>query len=649
MDVVINQAYAVARGLYAFSLAFQEYSAQKFPYAPIIVLVAHCINGSMVVHSANKDKPTLYWLHSLVTTVLAGFGGGIITPVILGAKPSIIFANDLVIPMSCTIWYLTNYCGFDEVFSFKPVKLLWNVVVTLWRTNACINAVTLACNTIKPGLYYPSPIMGAIIGGTLINSLGAFVPFDKGLAPIQKGTAFPIQSAFLTACLFFFIIKDRDGFIGIFLRGIVGDLSQRVVVGIMSGFQVLTLGSQVVFDDPNANFLTPLFKVVYYVSRVQGPPVVPAPAVVPAKLLDSDATNTDSAKKNTTSTAPVTTTITKKGFTFARFTTLVHCTIGFCALCYYLSLRLPATSIPAVKASLHSVNTIPYVTLNTIQLSRLSGSAPIGVNQWLQMVPFAVPTQSAYALRLEQYSVCSTTTSAGDNTAVCEVPPECTAYSTRAACERSRGALVGLYEHKTTSTGYRLAVHSGPGRHVTLPTHVFTTGLDHTNPATSNIHTNTTWSALLPLTYTSAAALAEIDPHFTFEQVELYLTTNSEVYLVYNTQFAGSIFNVHKLSARVLWSGVADVTCANKLNGTVSTGSIEAVSLYLDPVSGAPRILCSDGDSVAFSIGTVVKDVETSSTENNTVESTVVNSVASNTVESVVEVAADAVSTKSEL
>jgi len=106
----------------------------------------------MVVHAANKDKPTLYWLHSLVTTVLAGFGGGIITPVILGAKPSIIFANDLVIPVSCTVWYLTNYCGFDKVFSFKPVKLLWNVVVTLWRTNACINAVTLACNTIKPGM-----------------------------------------------------------------------------------------------------------------------------------------------------------------------------------------------------------------------------------------------------------------------------------------------------------------------------------------------------------------------------------------------------------------------------------------------------------------------------------------------------------------
>ena len=31
------------------------------------------------------------------------------------------------------------------------------------------------------GPYYPSPLMGSIIGGTLINSLGAFVPFDKGV------------------------------------------------------------------------------------------------------------------------------------------------------------------------------------------------------------------------------------------------------------------------------------------------------------------------------------------------------------------------------------------------------------------------------------------------------------------------------------
>lgn len=446
-----------------------------------------------------------------------------------------------------------------------------------------------------------------------------------GLGPIQKGTAFPMQSAFLTACLFFFVIKDREGFIGITLRSVVGDLSQRVVVGIMTGFQVLTLASQVIFEDPSANFLTPVFQLVYYVTRVQGPPVaasavaVEVKPVAAAKVLDSDATNTDSAKKNTTVTTTTTTinattdtNVAKKGFTFAKFTVVVRYTILFLALSYYLSLRLPPTSIPAVKASVYSLNNVPYVTLNTIQLSRLSGSAPIGVNQWLQMLPVAAPN-NAYALRLEQYSVCAntatTTTSAEDSAVSCEVPFECTSYSTRAACERTLGSLVALYDHKTSSTGYRLAVHAGPGRHLTLPTHVFTPELGDTN-TNSNIHTSTAWSALLPLTYTSAAALADVDAHFSFEKVELYLTTSSEVYLVYNTQFAGSISNVYKLSARVLWSGTPEVTCANKPNGTFHSGSVEAVSLFLDAVSGAPRILCSDGESVAFNIGTVVKSAE---------------------------------------
>lgn len=99
----------------------------------------------MGVHSANKDKPTLYWLHSLVQVVLAGFGGGIITPVILGTKPSIIFMNEAVIPMCVIFWYLVNYCGFDRLFNWKPVKLLWNIVVSVWRCNGTVNTINAAC------------------------------------------------------------------------------------------------------------------------------------------------------------------------------------------------------------------------------------------------------------------------------------------------------------------------------------------------------------------------------------------------------------------------------------------------------------------------------------------------------------------------
>jgi uncharacterized membrane protein YeiH len=103
----------------------------------------------MGVYALNKDKPKSYWLHSLLQTVCTCFGGGIITPVILGAKPSIIFANDLAIPMIVVCWYLVNYCEFHRLFAWKPVKLLWNIVVSVFRTNGTINMVTLGC-TLKP-------------------------------------------------------------------------------------------------------------------------------------------------------------------------------------------------------------------------------------------------------------------------------------------------------------------------------------------------------------------------------------------------------------------------------------------------------------------------------------------------------------------
>lgn len=80
---------------------------------------------------------------------MACFGGGIITPVILAGRPSIIFANELALSCGFTIWYLVNYCGFDAVFEWKPIKLLVNLAVALWRTNGTINNVNLGMN-IKP-------------------------------------------------------------------------------------------------------------------------------------------------------------------------------------------------------------------------------------------------------------------------------------------------------------------------------------------------------------------------------------------------------------------------------------------------------------------------------------------------------------------
>jgi hypothetical protein len=174
LDSVVDHAYSVARVGQLCVFWFQELAMSKFPHGPAVImcksdsdtcppriqpncwtvcflLVAHVSSGALAVHAANKDKPRQYWLHSLVMTVLACFGGGIIVPVIMAARPSIILANDLALFSVFVMWYLINYCGFDVVLNWKPVKFFHNLVLALWRTNGTINNVNLGVASIKPG------------------------------------------------------------------------------------------------------------------------------------------------------------------------------------------------------------------------------------------------------------------------------------------------------------------------------------------------------------------------------------------------------------------------------------------------------------------------------------------------------------------
>lgn len=175
LDTIVDQAYAAARIGYVFVFWFQELAMSKFPYGPIVIMsklafpsyccvgcvsnndvlllltAAHVTNAALAVHAANKDKPRQYWLHSLVNTILACFGGGIIVPVIMAARPSIVLGNDLALTLGFLIWYLINYCGFDAVFNWKPIKLLTNLTVALWRTNGTMNNVNLGVASIKAG------------------------------------------------------------------------------------------------------------------------------------------------------------------------------------------------------------------------------------------------------------------------------------------------------------------------------------------------------------------------------------------------------------------------------------------------------------------------------------------------------------------
>jgi hypothetical protein len=47
--------------------------------------------------------------------------------------------------------YLVHYAGFDRIFNFLPIKVVWSFFVALFRTHAVCNMVALAADTIKAG------------------------------------------------------------------------------------------------------------------------------------------------------------------------------------------------------------------------------------------------------------------------------------------------------------------------------------------------------------------------------------------------------------------------------------------------------------------------------------------------------------------
>ena len=461
------------------------------------------------------------------------------------------------------------------------------------------------------GPYYPTPFFGPIIGGTLVNSLGAFVPFDKGknisplslyeietillstihlyetiynillftdtyeicyyslgLSPIQKGTPWPIQSAFISAVMYFFIVKDRDGFIGITIRSLIGDLSHRTVAGLIVAMQMLTLGAQVVFNDPNANFFTPIHEFVYYVLGLQGP-------ISDTPVKDTAVSTEKTVKKHTS---------------FHNFAVLVRWIGSAIFALYLISQRIPPVTLPAVsRDALYQHNGANYVTFNTVPTAGLSSAQPIGNCQWKSVLPFLGAPCPTYALRLEEFHHCTNET--------CRSVAECQTSFSPSAC--TVASLKGDYIDRAS---FRLAVHptAVKGLHGALSSVVRAAG-----DALGLVNTNTQWSTALPLQVTSSHQLLALDPNYDFSKVSLFLTHDSELYLVSDPQFTGSFTDPAKMSARILWHGLPKYTCSAHGDDHLST---TAVALYLDAHTGVPRLQCSDSSSVELDVGEVYKD-----------------------------------------
>ena len=355
----------------------------------------HVINATMGVHASFIGKPRPYWLHSLVLVVVTGFGGGMIAPLLIG-KPSAIMTNDLIIPLCVLSWYSIHYLGLYNVLNWKPIKIVWGLYLAIFRAHSAVDAVNLSLTVLKPGLYYPVPLVGPVLFSTLIGCLGGFMPLDKGLLPISKSTSWVIQGAFMSAAFYYFMAKDTTGIIGVTMRNVFGHLSERCLVLILVYLHMSSVVLQIVFD-PQANLFTPLHKLLYLVLQVQGPITTPEDAAM-------------IAKKPTVGWEYSVRT------RFEGFLEMMWWLMVLSIAVAYYAMKVPNSSIPAVDIiSRDSFGGNQSITHNGGRFDELTVRSPIASSSWAvllplppSMIPGAVSDQLlSYQLRLEEYRIYS--------------------------------------------------------------------------------------------------------------------------------------------------------------------------------------------------------------------------------------------------
>lgn len=228
------------------------------------------MNASIAVYEKNSvSNPSMYWLHSLLLVISAGFGGGFIAPILMG-RPSLPLSNDIILPITAVAWYTTHYIpGATRLLTSKYVKTIWVIFLALFRTHAVCNIVTVATSTLSATPYYPIPLFGPIVVGLLLGCGGQFLPFDKGLTVVQNGTPWVVQGACITATFYHLMITDKTGFLGVSLRNIIGTYSDSTVRVILASMHIITCLSQTLLDE-RSNLFTPIHKLLYLIFQVNG-------------------------------------------------------------------------------------------------------------------------------------------------------------------------------------------------------------------------------------------------------------------------------------------------------------------------------------------------------------------------------------------
>lgn len=138
------------------------------------------LQGAMIVRMGPNKTNRLHWFHAFVLSVMFAFAGGLMGFVWLGKPSSMLSSGDVNLGSCIIAFVLVNYTPFDMGFTILntlPMKILYTSLSQLFRATGIMRFVAACFNEFKhaPSPYYPIPVLGPILYGTVRWLVGIIV------------------------------------------------------------------------------------------------------------------------------------------------------------------------------------------------------------------------------------------------------------------------------------------------------------------------------------------------------------------------------------------------------------------------------------------------------------------------------------------
>lgn len=210
-----------------------EFLTGSFSYATELQALGMALQGAVAVKSGLNKDGKMHWFHAFALTTIVAFGGGWLGFMLMGKPTSMITGGDINVG-SCIIAFLVvNYTPFDigfQLLNFLPVKIVVTAFAQLFRSSGMIRFIKTATSEIQPSPYYPTPLLGPIVYGTMLGNMSGFMlkGFDGYLG---GGMPWPFQNGLFIGTFFHIFAHDEKGFLGTTLRGVFKSMGSETLLG----------------------------------------------------------------------------------------------------------------------------------------------------------------------------------------------------------------------------------------------------------------------------------------------------------------------------------------------------------------------------------------------------------------------------------